>query len=113
MVASGDCSHVLHANGPYGYHPAGSVLDAAIVQAVRSGDPASLLRIDAATVEAGQSCGLQPFLFALAALRPASCEVLSYQAPYGIGYLVAITQGAAASVTRTEGPALPTRGLPS
>ncbi len=96
VVASGDCSHVLLASGPYGYHPAGPLLDAAIVKAVRSGDPANLLGIDEAIVEAGKACGLRSFLLALAAVRPSWCEVVSYQAPYGVGYLVATADSTAA-----------------
>lgn len=89
VVASGDCSHRLREDGPYGFHPLGPVLDEAIVSAVRAGDPDALLRIDPVVVEEGAECGLRSFLFGLGAVQPARCQVLSYQAPYGVGYLVA------------------------
>ena len=37
----------------------------------------------------GAECGLRSFVFGLSALRPSRCDVFSYQAPYGVGYLVA------------------------
>lgn len=92
VVASGDCSHRLRPEGPYGYHPAGPALDRAIRAGVRSGRPEELLAIDPETVEAGGECGLRSFIFALAALRPRRCRLLSYQAPYGVGYLVALLE---------------------
>lgn len=89
VVASGDCSHRLREEGPYGFHALGAVLDDRMVEGVRSGDPAALLAIDAEVVEEGAECGLRSFIFALAALHPARVEVLSYEGPYGVGYLVA------------------------
>ena len=92
VIASGDCSHRLRPDGPYGEHPLAAELDRAIVAAVRTGRCAALLDIDPGLVEAGGECGLRPFIWALAALRPPQCDVLSYQAPYGVGYLVAVME---------------------
>ncbi len=88
LIASGDCSHRLHPDGPYGFHPLGPELDRAIMAGVEAGDAQALLDVDPAVVEAGAECGLRAFIWALAALRPARSETLSYQAPYGVGYLV-------------------------
>jgi aromatic ring-opening dioxygenase LigB subunit len=89
VIASGDCSHRLSPSGPYPPHPRAPELDAAIVLAICSGGADALLAIDPALIEAGGECGLRSFVFALSALEPVDCEVLSYQAPYGVGYLVA------------------------
>jgi AmmeMemoRadiSam system protein B len=89
VIASGDCSHRLSAGGPYPPHPRAPELDAAMVAALRRGRADGLLAIDPALVEAGGECGLRSFVFALSALEPVDCEVLSYEAPYGVGYLVA------------------------
>jgi AmmeMemoRadiSam system protein B len=89
VVASGDCSHRLSEDGPYGFHPQGPELDRALVAGIAAGDVRALLDIDRRVVEAGGECGLRAFIFALAALGPARCEILAYQAPYGVGYLVA------------------------
>ena len=97
VIASGDCSHRLRPDGPYGEHPLAPELDRAIVAAVHTGRCAALLDIDPALVEAGGECGLRSFVWALAALRPPRCEVLSYQAPYGVGYLVAVMEAGPAA----------------
>jgi MEMO1 family protein len=91
VVASGDLSHVLKADGPYGYQAEGPVLDKLIVEAVRRGDAQALLGIDPAVLDKGAECGLRSILFLLGALDglEATPEVLSYEGPFGVGYLVA------------------------
>jgi AmmeMemoRadiSam system protein A len=100
IVASGDLSHVLKADGPYGYHPSGPVLDDLIVQAVRRRDAQALLSIDPAVLEQGAECGLRSILFLLGALEGTSVqtEVLSYEGPFGVGYLVATFEPQAAQM---------------
>ena len=56
---------------------------------MRSGRADALLAIDPALIESGGECGLRSFVFALSALEPVDCQVLSYEAPYGVGYMVA------------------------
>jgi len=90
IVASGDCSHRLHPDGPYGFHPMGPELDRAIVAGVVAGTATALLGIDPLVTDEGGECGLRSFIFGMSALHPSRCEVLSYQAPYGVGYLVAL-----------------------
>jgi aromatic ring-opening dioxygenase LigB subunit len=90
IVASGDCSHRLRPDGPYGFHEAGPALDRAIQGGLRSGRAEELLAIDRDLVERGSECGLRSFVFALAAVQPTQVDVLSYECPYGVGYLVAI-----------------------
>jgi AmmeMemoRadiSam system protein B len=94
VVASGDLSHVLKADGPYGFNAAGPVLDERIVAAVGAGDVEALLNLDPEVLENGAECGLRSILFLLGALentvfRP---QVLSYEGPFGVGYLVAICE---------------------
>lgn len=89
IVASGDCSHRLRPDGPYGFHEAGPALDRAIQAGLRSGRAEDLLAIDRDLVDRGSECGLRSFVFALAAVQPTQVDVLSYECPYGVGYLVA------------------------
>jgi aromatic ring-opening dioxygenase LigB subunit len=89
VIASGDCSHRLAEESPYGFHPLGPRLERALEEGIRSGSPEQLLSIDEETVREGAECGLRSFIFALAALRPSRCVLLSHEAPFGIGYLVA------------------------
>jgi AmmeMemoRadiSam system protein B len=91
IVASGDLSHVLKSDGPYGYYPSGPVLDDIIVRAVRKRDAQALLNIDPGVLEQGAECGLRSILFLLGALEGinAAAQVLSYEGPFGVGYMVA------------------------
>jgi len=91
IVASGDLSHVLKADGPYGFNPAGPVLDDMIIEAVRRRDAQTLLSIDPQTLNNGAECGLRSILFLLGAIEGSNFQprVLSYEGPFGVGYMVA------------------------
>jgi len=92
VIASGDLSHVLKAEGPYGFDPAGPKLDASIVKAVKEQDVRSLLELDPALLQHGAECGLRSilFLFGIFAGKKYATEVLSYEGPFGVGYMVAV-----------------------
>jgi AmmeMemoRadiSam system protein B len=91
VIASADLSHVLKVEGPYGYHPAGPQLDKLIVQAVKEKDVDGLLSIDQELLMDGAECGLRSilFLFGVFADHNYTTEVLSYEGPFGVGYMVA------------------------
>ena len=91
IIASADLSHVLKDEGPYGFNPAGPELDASIIKAVRERDVQSLLSLDREFIEEGAECGLRSilFLFGVFAGQDYATEVLSYEGPFGIGYMVA------------------------
>jgi len=91
LVASGDLSHRLLADGPYGYHPEGPRFDQAVQEAVRTGDPGPLLHMTDRQREQAGECGLRSilFLFGLLEAVPFRSRVLSYEGPFGVGYCVA------------------------
>ena len=91
IIASADLSHVLKPEGPYGYHSAGPLLDKLVVKAVKEKDAGQLLRLDAGFLERAAECGLRSVLFLMGAFegREYEAEVLSYEGPFGVGYLVA------------------------
>ncbi len=91
VIASADLSHVLKDDGPYGYNPAGPKLDETIVNAVREKDAQRLLDLDHALLEDGAECGLRSILFLLGVFvgKEYTTEVLSYEGPFGVGYMVA------------------------
>jgi AmmeMemoRadiSam system protein A/AmmeMemoRadiSam system protein B len=91
IIASGDLSHVLKQDGPYGYDSAGPKLDEIIVQAVRTRGAETLLHIDPQTLENGAECGLRSVLFLLGACEnlDVAPQLMSYEGPFGVGYLVA------------------------
>lgn len=90
-VASGDLSHKLRDDGPYGFAPEGPVFDERICEIFRSGDFLGLLTMDPELSDNAAECGLRSFQIMAGALdrtrvRP---ELLSYEGPFGVGYGVA------------------------
>ncbi|MDR1713114.1 MAG: hypothetical protein LBR39_03030 [Coriobacteriales bacterium] len=97
FVASGDCSHRLKTDGPYGFNPAGPVMDELICTALANGDFEPLMQVDPILREDAGECGLNSFLILAGALAeqtrlngaPFSAQLLSYEGPWGVGYAVA------------------------
>jgi AmmeMemoRadiSam system protein A len=92
FVASGDLSHRLTRDAPAGYSPLGADLDSSIVEGVRRGDLVGLAQLDPALVEAGGECGLRSIitLGGFFGFAPVPARVLSYECPWGVGYLTAL-----------------------
>jgi len=92
LIASGDLSHVLMADGPYGYHPDGPKFDKELMQLLEKKKVPEILKLDDKFPEAAD-CGLRSFTFALGILSGCDMEInpqiLSYEGPFGVGYLVA------------------------
>ena len=91
FIASGDLSHRLKPNAPAGYNPEAHVFDDQVVDALRSNVPRRIVEIDYKLRKLAGECGYRSMLVAIGAASdlPVSCEVLSYEAPFGVGYLVA------------------------
>lgn len=87
LVASGDLSHRLKEDGPYGFDSAGPEFDQAIINALQR-DTKKLIRLPVDLVEKAGECGYRSLRLALAATEGAP-EVLSYEGPFGVGYMVA------------------------
>ena len=103
FIASGDLSHRLKPHAPAGYNPDAHVFDEQVVDALRSNDPQRIVRIDFNLRRLAGECGYRSMLVAIGASSdlPLSCEVLSYEAPFGVGYLVAqLTSQAARDDTK-------------
>ena len=91
FVASGDLSHRLKPGAPAGYNPNAHLFDEKVVEAIRSGAPDQIMNIDQDLRRAAGECGYRSMLVALGMIQDAnnSAEVISYEAPFGVGYLVA------------------------
>jgi aromatic ring-opening dioxygenase LigB subunit len=92
FIASGHLSHRVSESGVAGFDPCGRLFDERVVGAVRTGDYAALVQIEDSMRIRASECGYRPLLVALGAagVRATYHEVLSYEAPFGVGYLVAI-----------------------
>ncbi|OAT80775.1 AmmeMemoRadiSam system protein A [Desulfotomaculum copahuensis] len=92
LIASGDLSHRLIPGAPAGYEPQGREFDRQVVDLVGRADAAGILDINADLAERAGECGLRSLIMALGALDGLSVqgEVLSYEGPFGVGYMVAV-----------------------
>jgi len=91
VVASGDLSHCLTSDAPAGYQPRGQEFDLEIVRLLGLADVEGVLEIDSDLVEKAGECGLRPIVMMLGTLDGYSVdsEVLSYEGPFGVGYMIA------------------------
>jgi len=91
VVASGDLSHRLTPDAPAGYDPRGKEFDEKLVSLIQSMDVAGILNLEEDLCERAGECGLRPITMMLGALDglAVKSEVLSYEGPFGVGYLVA------------------------
>lgn len=91
FIASGDLSHRLIPGAPAGYSPRGEQFDLQVTEHVRHGDFGELLKLDSDLVEDAGECGLRSVVALGGAFEGIAkrTEVLSYEGPFGVGYLVA------------------------
>ncbi len=92
FVASGDLSHKLLEEGPYGFAPEGPVFDEQIGEIFAAGELDRLFEFDEDFCEAAAECGLRSFQIMAGALDGLTVEshLLSNEGPFGVGYGVAI-----------------------
>lgn len=92
LIASGDLSHCLKEDGPYGFHSDGPEFDKKLIEALKTKNIETILELNNKYPEAGE-CGLRSICFMLGILEASGLnyqpEVLSYEGPFGVGYLVA------------------------
>jgi AmmeMemoRadiSam system protein B len=91
FVASGDLSHRLKPGAPAGFDPEARRFDEQVVAALRANAPGEIPRIDQGLRRLAGECGYRSMLVGLGATSAAEpdCDVISYEAPFGVGYLVA------------------------
>lgn len=88
IVASGDLSHKLKEDGPYGFAKEGPQFDKEIIEAMSKGDFLKFLTFSPDFCEAAAECGLKSFIIMAGALSGPSVEpdLLSYEGTFGVGY---------------------------
>ena len=91
-IASGDLSHKLTKNGPYGFNAAGPVYDKKIMEIMGSGNFPELFSFKDAFLEEAAECGHRSFVLMAGAFDglAVKAEKLSYEGPFGVGYGVTL-----------------------
>ncbi len=88
VIASGDLSHRLLTEGPYGYRAEGSEYDSCIMDVMGKGEFGRLFDFSGDFCEKAGECGHRSFLIMAGALDRSKVSVtrLSYEGPFGVGY---------------------------
>ncbi len=91
FVASGDLSHRLKPEAPAGYYPQAYLFDQEVTEAIRAAQPQRIINIDPDLRKMAGECGYRSMLVAFGVTESATqdYEVLHYEAPFGVGYMVA------------------------
>ena len=92
VVASSDLSHRLIPGAPSGYNPRGREFDELLAEHLKYYRVAEILTMDKDLIAAAGECGLRSIAVMLGSLSglPVKPQVLSYEGPFGVGYLVAL-----------------------
>jgi aromatic ring-opening dioxygenase LigB subunit len=92
LVASGDMSHRVLPGAPAGFHPRAADFDRAVCDRVAAGDLQGLFEIDPGLRGIAGEDVVDSSAVVIGALgdEPRGVELLSYEHPFGVGYLVAL-----------------------
>ncbi|MGC9372068.1 MAG: AmmeMemoRadiSam system protein A [Thermovirgaceae bacterium] len=90
LVASGDLSHRLSPGAPGGFHPDGQKHDEALCEAMEKGTPEPVFELGEAVISRAGECGLRSALTFIGLAGGKGIRLLSYEAPFGVGYGVAL-----------------------
>ncbi|MEX2394593.1 MAG: AmmeMemoRadiSam system protein B, partial [Actinomycetota bacterium] len=91
IIASANLSHRITPDAPHGYSAVGADFDRMVSEAFDRGQLRELLDIPQELCREASECGFSPLLVLGGAFdgKAVKGRVLSYEAPFGIGYLVA------------------------
>ena len=102
VVASGDLSHKLKTDGPYGFSPDGPVYDKRIMDVMGRAAFGELFDFSEDFCESAAECGHRSFVIMAGAFdgRAVRAERLSHEGPFGVGYGVCTFEGGARDDSR-------------
>ncbi|MFA5871173.1 MAG: class III extradiol dioxygenase subunit B-like domain-containing protein [Parcubacteria group bacterium] len=91
FIASGDLSHRVTQDAPAGYSPQGRIFDKNLISLIQRKNLKGIMELDPAFIEEAGECGLRSIIMMLSGISNLRWEIksLSYEAPFGVGYLVA------------------------
>jgi aromatic ring-opening dioxygenase LigB subunit len=96
LIASGDLSHKLTSDGPYGYDPAGPEFDKYLLDCIAGRDVAKLLDTSEIFLDNAAQCGFYSIIMLYGAICGAAenlrveyePQILSYEGTFGVGYAI-------------------------
>ncbi len=88
VIGSGDLSHCIREDSPYGYREAGARYDKQLMEAMEKAEFGQLFDFDEEFCENAGECGHRAFLILAGCFDGVSvtAEKHSYEAPFGVGY---------------------------
>lgn len=91
IIASGDLSHRLTPQAPAGFSPKGKEFDEKLIELLKAKNEKDILGFDKEFVSEAGECGLRSIIMLLGAVKPRDwhLNLLSYEGPFGVGYMVA------------------------
>lgn len=94
LIASGELSHQVSKSSPHGFSPAGVEWDEKITQNLSAGNFEEILQQDVFELDEIEECGFRSLVVLLSAFTkiPHKHELLSYEAPGGIGCAVELIE---------------------
>lgn len=100
IIASGDLSHRLTLSAPAGFSLYGEVFDRNLIEYLRRKEIDKILNMDKELIKEAGECGYLSIIILLGAIsqikhlfEEVKFEILSYEGPFGVGYLVANVRG--------------------
>jgi len=89
LIASGDLSHKISNDSPAGVSPRAKELDHTLIRLLKHKKINEIVALDEDLLKEAEECGLKPIALLLGMLYrvPYTPKILSYEHPFGIGYL--------------------------
>ncbi len=102
IIGSGDLSHRLKEDGPYGYQKEGPEFDQKAMAVMGTGAFGELLKFPEDFCETAGECGHRSFIIMAGTLdrMAVKAEKLSYEGPFGVGYGICCYETAGADLER-------------
>ena len=90
IIASGDLSHRISKESPAGYSPKGKKFDKKLLEYLKKKNNNAIIEFDEKLIVAAAECGLRSIVLLLGIMHKIQHEpvLLSYEAPFGIGYMI-------------------------
>ena len=91
VIASGDLSHKLKDDGPYGFTKEGPIFDEELISIIKRNDYDALMQMDEIITEKSAQCGFPSLLMLSGVLSGYAyrSSFLSYENTFGVGYGIA------------------------